>query len=124
MHARWRLRTVTESHQASYLAENGSPVELDGSDEAALAFAVEVLQSDESLRRVEAVSVGCPQDVSESSERKLVLIYPRGRNTGWIVEGHLIDGLWYRSLSHAADYAATATKAICSNCACSTSART
>jgi hypothetical protein len=83
------------------------PLEIPGTDLEALEHARKLMT--EYLVRVEAVSVGCPTDVTDTPGRPLVFVTTRFDGKGWMLEGEMIHGSWHRSLEDAVSYGAFRT---------------
>jgi hypothetical protein len=80
-----------------------------GGDEHALVLARALLTA--RILRVEAVSVGCPKDITPSRGRKGLAITLADSGDGWILEGLAKVGSWHATPLEAVVYAATRTTA-------------
>jgi hypothetical protein len=83
------------------------PLEFPATDLVALDQARKLMA--DYLERAEAVSVGCPTQITETPGRMLVLVTQRSGGKGWILEGQMVPGSWHRELLDAINYGAYRT---------------
>jgi hypothetical protein len=95
-----------EDTPGDYVTLGDRPLEHQGTDTEALATAVRLQEEHAPALHVEAVSVGRPQDVTETPGRLVVRIQERQDAQGWTLSGDMMPTLWYGKLTHAVGYAA------------------
>jgi hypothetical protein len=107
MQARWRFRLIGRDLKGTYVMADAIPLERSASDLEALEKCRDLMTAQ--LVRVEAVSVGCPSDISDFPGRLQVLVSARVDGRGWTLHGEFMHGSWHRSLEDAVSYGASRT---------------
>jgi len=108
MRGRWRFRIVALNKPATYAAENGKPLEHVGTDTEALEIASRMACI--GVQRVDVVPVGCPEDITTTTGRLMVVVQERADKKGWNLTGDMMTGTWHGRLEEAVDYGAFRTK--------------
>lgn len=107
MHGHWRFRLVGRDLRGIYVMADARALEIPASDLQALEQARSLMT--DYLVRVEAVSVGCPSDITDTPGRVLVLVSQRADRKGWMLEGQMMHDSWHRVLEDAVSYGAYRT---------------
>ncbi len=79
-------------------------MELVGADEQALILARGLPK--DGIIRVEAVSVGCPKEITPPRRRKLLTVRLADDNQGWLLEGLGASPSWHATVLDAVVYGA------------------
>jgi hypothetical protein len=110
MYGRWRFRIVELDYAGEYLRLPDGPLELQGSDDDAIKAAADLADTRaHEISHVEAISVGCPAEITERPGRLVIFVIARYDRRGWMLEGDLMHGSWHRSIKEAVTYGAFRT---------------